>query len=163
MSSNSRNTQLAQLFATRHKQLYVAALAITRDRDAAEDVVLDAILAVAELPVSPDNLLAYLFRTVRNKALHLSKQNSRFNTDHDLTGFIDTNSQNAEQNLFTRQILRYLDELDSDQQQVLVMKLFGDLTFDEIAEITASNPNTVASWYRRGLILLKEKIHEPAL
>jgi len=157
------HSELIQLFETKQKQLYVAALSITRNQAAAEDAVLDAMLAISELQQTPENLSAYVYRTVRNKALHTVKQSKRFSSDSEYSNFIDTQSQSAEQQVFLQQVLKQLEELESNQQQVLIMKLFGDLTFDEIAEITANNPNTVASWYRRGLQKLKENIHEPAL
>ncbi len=163
MPATSLLDQLVELFKSKQKQLYVAALAISRNRAAAEDAVLDAMLAVAELDQAPDNLPAYLYMTVRNKALYSVKHSRRFLPDAEHHDFIDTRSQSAEQQVFVQQILRQLDKLESNQQQVLIMKLFSDLTFDEIAEITANNPNTVASWYRRGLAQLKENIHEPAI
>lgn len=155
-------SQLTELFESRQKQLYVAALSITRDRASAEDAVLDALLAVAELPQMPENLPGYVYRTVRNKALHCVKRASRFSSETDFSAFIDPTSQSADQQIFLAQVMRELEKLDSNQQQVLVMKLFGDLTFDEISEITANSPNTVASWYRRGLAKLKESMCEPA-
>lgn len=163
MLSNNLLISLVQLFETKQKQLYIAALSITQDRASAEDAVLDAMLAVSELKQAPDDLLAYLYRTVRNKALHSSKQSARLTSDSACSNFIASNSYAAEEQVFVSQILEQLKTLESNQQQVLIMKLFGDLTFDEIAEITSSNPNTVASWYRRGLQKLKESIHEPAL
>ena len=158
--------QLSQLFESKQKQLYITAMAITKDRASAEDAVLDALLAIAELKQAPNDLPAYLFRVVRNKALHCNKHRSRFTDETALGQFIDPSTldnQTAEQQIMTRQILNQLESLEQNQQQVLIMKLFGDLTFDEIAKITENSPNTVGSWYRRGLIQLKEKIHESAV
>lgn len=163
MSKNNSLAPVAALFESRQEQLFVAAIAITRDRAAAEDVVLDALLAVSQLEQTPDNLVAYVFRTVRNKALHRNRDARRFTAETDCDEFIDTRTQTPEQQIFLRQVLTHLDKLESNQQQVLIMKLFGDLSFQEIAEVTANNPNTVASWYRRGLAQLKESLHEPAL
>ena len=163
MPSTTLLSQLVQLFESKQKQLYAAALSITRDRALAEDVVLDAMLAVSELKKAPDDLPAYLYRTIRNKAIHGSKQSMRFTSDSDYSSFIASNSRAAEEQVFVKQVLNQIEKLERNQQQVLILKLFGDLTFDEIAEITASNPNTVASWYRRGLQQLKETIHEPTL
>ena len=155
--------QLTDLFESKQQQLYVSAMAITKDRASAEDVVLESLLAVAELKQAPNDLAAYLFRVVRNKALHLNKRNAKHTDDSSIEHFIDTSSQSAEQLIFVRQVLQHLESLESNQQQVLIMKLFGDLTFDEIAKITDNSANTVASRYRRGLLQLKEKIHEPAI
>lgn len=163
MSASPLLAKLTELFEARKEQLYIAAMAITRDRASAEDVVLDALLAVSQLQQAPNDLTAYVFRTVRNKALHNRKHARRFQTETELAEFVDTRAQTPEQQIFAAQVISHLEQLEPNQQQVLIMKLFGDLTFQEIAEITASNPNTVASWYRRGLAALKETLHEPAL
>ena len=163
MSAPKLLDQLSELFESKQKQLYITAMAITKDRARAEDVVLDALLAVGELKQEPHDLAAYLFRVVRNKALHANKQAARFSDEPSFDHSIDVSSQSAEQQVFTRQILQQLETLEHNQQQVLIMKLFGGLTFDEIAKITENSPNTVGSWYRRGLMQLKVKIHEPTV
>jgi len=163
VSSTKLLSQLVHIFEEKQKQLYVAALSITRDRAAAEDVVLDAMLAVSQLKQAPDNLPAYLYRAVRNKAINSSKLSKKFTSDAEYSDFIDNKSQSAEEQIFVSQVLKQLERLETNQQQVLIMKLFGDLTFEEIAEVTGNSPNTVASWYRRGLVKLKEHIHEPTI
>lgn len=163
MPSNTLLGELADLFQARQNQLYIAAIAITKDRASAEDAVLSAILAVSELKEAPRDLAAYLFQVVRNKALHSNKQAARFTDESALGEFIDLSEQSGEQKVFSQQVLMQLTKLEANKQQVLIMKLFGDLTFDEIANVTGEKPNTVASWYRRGLQKLKETIHEPAI
>ena len=152
--------KLERLFARHHRSLYVSALSITRNSAAAEDVVHDALLAVSGVKVQPDNLQAYLFTVVRNTALAHVKQAEKFaggDSDHD---FIDTNSLDNENRIFVQQVLNQIEDLDSDSQQVLILKLFSGLTFQEIAEIMGSPENTVASWYRRGMAQLQEKLNE---
>lgn len=160
MTSRTLMADVVNLFEKRQRQLYVAALAITRERSSAQDVVQDALLAVAELGHQPENLEAYLFRTVRNMALHRIKQQQRFTDSVSPGEFLDLQNCSPERQVLARQVLVQLDELDASQRQVLIMKLFADLTFDEIATITETSPNTVASWYRRGLNRLKEKLYE---
>ena len=120
-------------------------------------MVLDALLAISELNQEPDNLDAYVFRVVRNKALHVRKRSKRIQTESSLAEFVDTREQTADQQVFTAQVLKHLEKLEFNQQQVLIMKLFGDLTFHEIAEITASNPNTVTVFLRAVLKILHQK------
>ena len=163
MSKNSLLLNLVKLFETRKRQLYVAAISITKDRGAAEDAVQDALLTVSALKEEPDDLAAYLFRAVRNKALHSTKQSQRFTTETEFSEFVDYSSQSPEQQVLTSQIMKQLHTLKQDQQQVLIMKLFAGLTFEEISEITGCSINTVASWYRRGIAKLKENFSEHAL
>lgn len=160
MLSKSLIKEVAILFESRRRQLYVAALAITRDRDSAEDAVHDALLAIAALEVEPIDLESYLFRTVRNKALHGVKRDKRIDRNIDPADFLDVEECSEEERVFATEVTKYLDALEENPRQVIVMKLFADLTFNEIAEIMSTSPNTVASWYRRGLSKLKEQLYE---
>lgn len=163
MSHKGKLRRLQRLFERQHRRLYVAALAITKNRAAAEDAVHDALLAVADVDTEPEDLQAYVFRIVRNKAFRSVKQAARFvdeprqdsDAEHD---FVSVEQCSPEKNTFATQVIRHLNDLDNNQQQVLIMKLFAGFTFSEIATITENSPNTVASWYRRGLTQLKEKI-----
>ena len=60
MKVHNRLAELKELFASQHKHLYVAALAITRNRASAEDCVHDALLAVAEIETELDDIEAYI-------------------------------------------------------------------------------------------------------
>lgn len=152
--------EVTALFESQQRQLYVAALAVTRERSSAEDAVQDALLAVASLSERPEQLDAYLFRTVRNKALHSVKQGRRFEHRANQSDFLDVEHCSEEQKILAAQVTQQLGELDENPRQVIIMKLFADLTFNEIAAITANSPNTVASWYRRGLQQLREALSE---
>lgn len=152
--------QLERLFSMHHRSLYVSALSITKDSAAAEDAVHDALLAVSDIKIRPDDLKAYLFKVVRNKALMHVKQRAKFVEGELATDFIDSGSLNSENKLFVRQVLKEIEALDKDTQQIILLKLFSGLAFREIAEITGSSENTVASKYRRGIVKLQEKLNE---
>ena len=51
-----------------------------------------------------------------------------------------------------------LDRLPKDQREVLVMKIWNDLTFAEIGEALGVSQNTAASRYRYGLATLKKTL-----
>jgi RNA polymerase sigma-70 factor, ECF subfamily len=149
---------LAKLFEQYQRELYITALSITKNRSAAEDVVHDALLSVADSDSKPDNLKAYLFTSVRNKALHRNKYERRYEQqDHE---FLQLSHCSAEHKVLVNQVMKHINDLDANQQQTLIMKLFGNMTFAEIAIITDNSQNTVASWYRRGLSQLQEHMNE---
>lgn len=147
---------LESVFLEHQRRLFASALAITRNRAAAEDAVHDALIAVAALRKAPDDMTAYLFRVVRNKALHNIKQAGRHVAM--VEDYLETAPDNAEQATLASQVRQHMVSLSKDEQQVLILKLFEDMTFDEIAGILGASPNTVASWYRRGLVKLKNLI-----
>ena len=53
-------------------------------------------------------------------------------------------------------ILRAVDRLPPEQKEVLTLKIWGELTFDEIGRTLDLSLNTVASRYRYALQKLKE-------
>jgi len=155
--------QLERLFSSHQQEFFVAALSITRNGAAAEDVVHDALLAVAALQNRPENLKAYVYRVIRNKALYQVKQAQRLDEaglDLDYVDRLSLSELAVEEKVFIEQALKKLTTLDGSHQQVLLLKFFSDLSLREIAEIMDSPMNTVSSWYRRGLQQLQEKLDE---
>lgn len=51
-----------------------------------------------------------------------------------------------------------LDGLSGDQREVLVLRIFADLTIDQIAEILGKRPGAIKALQRRGLEALRKKI-----
>lgn len=56
-----------------------------------------------------------------------------------------------------------LRDLPEDQREVLVMKVWGGLSFPQIAEALRISPNTAASRYRYALAKLRAKISEESI
>ena len=57
-------------------------------------------------------------------------------------------------------LLRAVDRLPDEQKEVLTLKIWGELTFDEIARTLDLSLNTVASRYRYALQKLKDWVPE---
>ena len=57
-----------------------------------------------------------------------------------------------------RELVAALDRLPRDQREVLVMKIWNELTFAEIGEALGISQNTAASRYRYGLGNLKKTL-----
>jgi RNA polymerase sigma-70 factor (ECF subfamily) len=53
-----------------------------------------------------------------------------------------------------------LRELPAEQSELLVMKVWGELTFSQIAAALETSPNTAASRYRYALAKLREALAE---
>ncbi|ACB74936.1 RNA polymerase sigma factor [Opitutus terrae] len=64
----------------------------------------------------------------------------------------------AEADERTRAVEAALRQLPAEQREVLVLKLWGELTFAEIARELDLSPNTAASRYRYALGALKEHL-----
>jgi RNA polymerase sigma factor (sigma-70 family) len=128
--------------------------------DAPEDVVQEAFLALVRQPAPPENVLSWLYKVVRNEALNASrsaKRRSRRETavSNDSESWFHST---VEDRLDADQAARAMRELPSEQRETIVARLWGGLTFDEIAQLTGTSTSTVHRWYQAGLDVLRERL-----
>lgn len=162
MGRRDRNTaEIEALYRQHGAALMLFASAISGDRGRAQDAVHQVFLkAIENRGVSQAiNKKAYLFACVRNAVLNDAKvQDRNMPLDVDSAWFSPTDRDYAgEQNL-----RRALGELPNDQREVIVLHVWGELSFSEIADLQGVSSNTAASRYRyalsklRGSMLAKE-------
>jgi RNA polymerase sigma-70 factor (ECF subfamily) len=84
--------------------------------------------------------------------------------DYDVFQFITDNAPNAENNLINDQVVNDLQqliaELPDDQKEVLSMRLYRDMSFKEIAEITGVSINTALGRMRYAIINIRKMVEE---
>ena len=131
-----------------------------RSRADAEDVVQDAFVRFWRRNHNIDNR-ALLYATVRSIALDLLRRDSRrarreFDAVSETEQSIQPKFDAADE---TQQALAAaVDRLPNEQREVLVMKIWNELTFAEIASVLGISQNTAASRYRYALGALKKDL-----
>jgi RNA polymerase sigma-70 factor (ECF subfamily) len=124
----------------------------------AEDVVQEAFVRFWRRNHDPANR-ALLYAMVRSIALDLIRRDSR-RARREAQAFSE--SERAFEPQFeladeTQQVLAAaMDRLPHNQREVLVMKIWNELTFAEIATALEISQNTAASRYRYALAALKK-------
>ena len=151
-----------------HRQgLFTVALSITRDADRAEDAVHDAFAQLCRGAGTPTgDPVAYTYAAVRNAAIDILRKRSEVAVDFDDRGGASMfhwrsapgSDAAAEVNEANTAVQSAIEELPDAQRQVLVMKAYAGLTFDQIAQACGEPLSTVASRYRRALETLKERL-----
>jgi len=149
-----------------HRQgLYTLALSITRNTAEAEDAVQEACARLCATRARPNGkTVPYVFAAVRNAAVDLVRRRARaavfvrgelpveswepVSIFNGLPESPEATAIDAEQHQLIREAL---DELPDDQREAVVMRVYGGLTFEEIAETLGEPLPTVASRYRRAL------------
>jgi RNA polymerase sigma-70 factor (ECF subfamily) len=126
--------------------------------DGAEDIVHAAFVKLAQQLALPDHVLPWLYRVVRNEALAASRSAARRrhreqHASHGEAWFAAVDDQ-----LDAREASRLLAELPLDLREVIVARLWGELTFDEIARLVNCALPTAHRRYQMGLALLKERL-----
>ncbi|WP_415060994.1 sigma factor-like helix-turn-helix DNA-binding protein, partial [Flavobacterium sp.] len=78
--------------------------------------------------------------------------------------YMSDTSMNIEGRIITEQVeadlLRILDELPADQKEVLVMRMYQDLSFKEIADLTGVSINTALGRMRYAILNLRKVIEK---
>ena len=124
----------------------------------AEDVVQEAFVRFWRKQHSIENR-ALLFATVRSVALDLLRRDAR-RARREADASVDAEQTTAPQFDFDDEsqpeLVAAMDRLPVEQREVLVMKIWNELTFAEIGGALAISQNTAASRYRYALAALKK-------
>src|SRR5687768_15380015 len=103
--------------------------------DAAEDCVQEALLELVRQPTLPDNVPAWLFRVVRNRAISRARAaNSR--RRHETLAAANRPQfwrSGNESDVFAEDLESALSQLDGDLREVVVARVWGGLGFERIA------------------------------
>jgi RNA polymerase sigma-70 factor (ECF subfamily) len=156
---------LGGLYDQTASRLVRYASTLTRQRDDAEDAVQAALVRIALRP----GLLArarypwaYLLKITRNEALNIVRRRRpmRSLTRPDARIWSDAPPHGQEE---IHQLVRLaLRKLPPTQADVVVLKIWEEMTFAEVGEILGQSPNTAASRYRYALQKLAQHLHSLA-
>jgi RNA polymerase sigma-70 factor (ECF subfamily) len=84
--------------------------------------------------------------------------------EYSIFNYMTDNSLNIEGQIITAQVesdlAKLLEELPADQKEVLVMRMYQDLSFKEIAELTGVSINTALGRMRYALLNLRKIIEK---
>jgi RNA polymerase sigma-70 factor (ECF subfamily) len=133
------------------------------DRVDAEDVVQEAFIRFWRSRERVEDSVAYLYACVKHCALDWRRGASRRQRREETTARPEAESllvAPLEQEERRAAIEAALRNLPSSQAEVLVMKIWGGLTFPQIAAALEIPGNTAASRYRYALARLREQLAE---
>lgn len=151
-SESLSNTWIAFYLANR-RALSTYALALTGNAADAQDLVQDVFVRMICQKHAARDARAYVMRCLRNLAIDRHRQARRRPSESPLEGdglaFID--AQPGTDDGMREQIRTALSRVSAPRREVIVLKVYAELSFREIAEIIAIPPGTAASHYTRGL------------
>jgi RNA polymerase sigma-70 factor (ECF subfamily) len=141
--------------------LLLAARQWARDRATAEDILQTALLRFWPVRATAEEPLAMLYILVKNTALQHHRDARRLAARH--AAAASRKPELTRDPVFARladderrrTIEAALDELPETQKEVLILKIWLNLTFERIAEILSIPADTAASRYRYALEKLR--------
>lgn len=162
---SARSLSLAMLYDLTADRMVRFAVTITGRQHDAEDAVSTTLVKIASRPkllVAARQPWHYLLRMVRNESLVLIRSRSRLSS---IGAYADRlmgrNVDLAEQNDEKRRVWQALSSLPGEQSEVVVLKIWEQMTFAEIAEVLQITISTAASRYRYALEKLSRKLDPP--
>jgi RNA polymerase sigma factor (sigma-70 family) len=160
---------------SRHKaRIYNFINSKVQDPDTAEDLFQDTFIKVIRTVKGghyneEGKFLPWVMRIAHNLVIDYFRKSNRMprvkNTEEfDVFQLLPDGAQNAEYTLVQEQIVQDLQnlvqELPEDQKEVLIMRMYRDMSFKEIAENTNVSINTALGRMRYAIINLRKLIAE---
>jgi RNA polymerase sigma-70 factor (ECF subfamily) len=117
----------------------------------AEDAVQDGFVRFWRAKSRARSSTAYLYACVRSAAIDVARSHCSRRRREGAEAEASASLFDPAQAELADQVEAALARLADEQREVVVMKIWGRLTFAQIAEALAINPNTAASRYRYAL------------
>ncbi|CAI8424082.1 MAG: ECF RNA polymerase sigma-E factor [Polaribacter sejongensis] len=169
-----KEASLALLIKRHQQRLMSFIYSKVKDRDTAEDVFQDTFIKVIRTLKKGNyneegKFLPWVMRIAHNLVIdHFRKTNrmpSFKNTDEfDIFSVLGDGNLNAEKQMIQEQIYNdvreLVKELPEEQKEVLVMRLYKNMSFNEISENTGVSINTALGRMRYALINMRKLIEK---
>jgi RNA polymerase sigma factor (sigma-70 family) len=132
--------------------------------DAADDCVQEALVELAGQTALPDNVRAWLYRVVKHRALNAARgdRRRRERETHVATNrLITTNDSPDFDHWDALTATEALDRLEPTEREVVVMRIWGSLTYEEIAAALSISTSTAHRHFERALENLRQTLESP--
>ncbi len=129
---------------------------------APEDVVQEAFVKLIALRQPPRDVVAFLYRMVRNAAIDAGKADARRKRRESATArparwFVEP----AVDGLDAEVAVAALQRLPPDQREVIVARLWGGLSFEQIAEVAGCSASSAFRRFSAGIAALRKELDVP--
>lgn len=132
---------------------------------AGEDCVQEAFVELAALNQRPENLTAWLFKVVRNRAINMYRSAQRRRNHERSAARPDFESHtnpslrvqaSEEQN----RLHEHLNTLSPEDREIVVLRIWSELGWEQIAELLEISSSSAHRRYAKILLQMKNKLSE---
>lgn len=126
---------------------------------APEDVVQESFLKLVALRTPPRQVVPWLYRVVRNAAIDAGKSERRRQKRESAVArpvrwFVESEIDGLD----AEKAVAALESLPVEQREVIVARLWGGLSFEEIAEVAECSASTAFRRYGAGIDALRKEL-----
>lgn len=163
---------LATLITRHQSKIYGFIYSKISDRDVSDDIFQDTFIKVIKTLKSNSyneegKFLPWVMRIAHNLIVDHFRKNKKMpmfreTEEFSIFSVMSDNEPNIESTMITSQVesdlQKLIEELPSDQKEVLMMRMYQDLSFKEISELTGVSINTALGRMRYALMNLRKVI-----
>lgn len=171
---NGSDTAITELVFRYQSSVYTSIYLMVKDKYIAEDLFQDTFLKIVnnirnDKYSEQGKFLPWALRIAHNLCIdHFRKVKQQvkvtLSDGSDFFALLPMKEAHAEDNLIRRQsehsVQQIIDRLPEEQREVVVMRVYGEMSFKEIADITGVSINTALGRMRYALINLRRMINE---
>jgi RNA polymerase sigma-70 factor (ECF subfamily) len=163
---------LSQLITRHQSKIYGFIYSKLSDRDTADDVFQDTFIKVIKTLKSNSyneegKFLPWVMRIAHNLVIDFYRKNKKMpmlreTTEFSIFNVLTDESPSIENQWITelieQDLKKIVQQLPNDQKEVLTMRIYQDLSFKEISEVTGVSINTALGRMRYAIINLRKII-----
>lgn len=154
---------LARWYDEHAQALFAFVLNLTRDEDDTREVLQEVFLRLAQRPSLLERAQsprAFLLRMAHNLTVDLIRRRATRQANYERLAAepVQLFEASPDDPAFRTQLASALAELPPEQRAVVHLKLWEEMTFEEIAATLDISPNTAASRYRYGIDKLRDRL-----
>lgn len=165
---------IEQLILNHKDRIFSYIMSKVKDEELAEDIFQDTFIKVINTIKrgkynDEGKFLPWVMRIAHNLIIDTYRKNSRMtmvkgNSEFDVFDIISCPNKNVDEQMesdqLTKKVKKLIAHLPFDQKEVLMMRLYYDMSFKEISEITNVSINTALGRMRYALINLRKLAEE---
>ena len=168
---------LAELLKRHKSKIFTSILLFVKNEAQAEDIFQDTFVKIIESLkrgkyYEDGKFLPWAMRIAHNLCIDHYRKNRRTPTvtvsdDYDIFSLLPQHEENGEDRMIKNQarvrIRQLIDELPTEQREVVILRHYADMSFKEIAQMTNVSINTALGRMRYALINLRKMVEEKNL
>jgi len=156
-------TELYQLLV-RPVAGYLRSRGVVDVEDVTSEVFLAVFTGIARFEGDAEHFRSWVFTIAHRRSVDYWRRSARSPQTEPLEptddgGVIASAEDLALDNLGDRRAMALLDTLSGDQREVLLLRIIGDLTVDQVAEVIGKSPGAVKALQHRGLARLRRLVN----
>jgi RNA polymerase sigma-70 factor (ECF subfamily) len=132
--------------------------------DSPDDCIQESLVELARQPQSPEHVVAWLYRVVKHRALNAARGDRR-RRDRESRAMTERFSETEQAAVFgadeATAAVDALTQLEPDERELVVMRIWGNVTYEEIGVVLGISTATAYRQYVRALTKLRNILESP--